>query len=157
MTKLTSEQKSLDCQLVEMTAEDIEQVALIERSCFSNPWPEESFRHDISNSFAYTLVAKEGRVVLGYLVAYLIAEELQIANIAVRPQYRRRGIGRSLLAKALSEGRRIGCRYAILEVRPSNVAATQLYGKFGFRRVGRRPKYYAAPSEDSLIMGRNLT
>lgn len=157
MTKLTSEQKSLDCQLVEMTAEDIEQVALIERSCFSNPWPKESFRHDISNSFAYTLVAREGRVVLGYLVAYLIAEELQIANIAVRPQYRRRGIGRSLLAKALSEGRRIGCRYAILDVRPSNIAGMQLYDKFGFRKVGRRPKYYATPSEDGLIMGKNLT
>lgn len=154
---MTSEQKSLDYQLVEMSGEDIQQVASIEKSCFSNPWPEESFRQDISNSFAYTLVAREGRVVLGYLVAYLIAGELQIANIAVSPRYRRGGIGSSLLTKALSEGRRVGCRYAVLDVRPSNLAAVQLYDKFGFRKVGRRPRYYTAPSEDGLVMGKNLT
>lgn len=154
---MTTQQKSLNYRLVEMTGEDLAQIALIERSCFSSPWPKESFRHDISNPFAYTLVAKEGRVVLGYLVAYLNAEELQIANIAVRPQDRRRGIGRSLLAKALSEGRRSGYRYALLDVRASNIAATQLYAEFGFCQIGRRPRYYTAPSEDGLIMRKNLT
>lgn len=157
MTKLTSEEKSLNYELSEMTTGDLDQVAQIEISCFSNPWPRESFRHDLSDRRAYTLVAKEGEKVLAYLVGYIIEEELQIVNIAVRTEHRRRGIGERLLVEALSHGRKVGCRYAVLDVRPSNSAAVQLYNKFGFSLVGHRPWYYADPSENALIMTKDLS
>ena len=136
---------------------DLDEVAQIETSCFSNPWPRASFRHDLSDRRAYTLVAKEGKRVLAYLVAYIIEDELQIANIAVRTEHRRQGIGESLLVEALSHGRKIGCRYAVLDVRPSNSAAVQLYNKFGFSLVGHRPWYYTDPSENALIMTKDLS
>ena len=94
--------------------------------------------------------------IAGYIVARLAANELHINNVAVRVEYRRRGIGSALLTRILEEGQRLAAAAAFLEVRAGNSLAQALYKKCGFRGVGRRPNYYSAPMEDALIMSAQL-
>ena len=77
---------------------------------------------------------------------------MHILNLAVHPGHRRRSIARRLLAEALAQARTLGAELAWLEVRPSNLAALALYESFGFRQVGRRPRYYDDTHEDALLL-----
>jgi ribosomal-protein-alanine N-acetyltransferase len=77
---------------------------------------------------------------------------VQVQNLAVHPAFRRRGVGRFLLAEGLREAHRRGARLATLEVRPSNLAARRLYASLGFVETGRRPGYYQAEGEDALLL-----
>lgn len=88
----------------------------------------------------------------GYIVARMGADELHINNVAVRENYRGRGIGRSLLEMILTEGIKGGVLRAFLELRAGNDAALALYEKCGFRVTARRQKYYSEPVEDALVM-----
>lgn len=88
----------------------------------------------------------------GYIVARMGADELHINNVAVRENYRGRGIGRSLLEMILTEGIKGGVSRAFLELRAGNDAALALYEKCGFRVTARRQKYYSEPVEDALVM-----
>ncbi|MCM3903409.1 MAG: ribosomal protein S18-alanine N-acetyltransferase, partial [Pyrinomonadaceae bacterium] len=94
--------------------------------------------------------------IAGYIVARLAANELHINNVAVRIEYRRRGIGSALLTHILEEGQVMAATAAFLEVRAGNSLAQALYEKCGFRGVGRRRNYYSAPMEDALIMSAQL-
>ncbi|MCM3873328.1 MAG: ribosomal protein S18-alanine N-acetyltransferase [Pyrinomonadaceae bacterium] len=94
--------------------------------------------------------------IAGYIVARLAANELHINNVAVRVEYRRRGIGSALLTRILEQGRRLDATEAFLEVRAGNSLAQALYEKCGFTSVGRRSNYYSAPLEDALIMTAQL-
>lgn len=97
-------------------------------------------------------VAAENEEIFGFLVARRVASDIEILNFAVRPDARRRGIGGILLQAALAWGAELHAEKALLEVRASNSAALQFYEKRGFEAVGRRPKYYAAPIEDALLL-----
>src|SRR5690606_23674322 len=92
------------------------------------------------------------KVIAGVIVLWMILDEAHIATIAVHPDYRRRGIGKQLIATALAEGIRQGAASATLEVRAGNEAAQNLYRLFRFEVVGRRPRYYRDNNEDALIM-----
>ncbi len=99
----------------------------------------------------------EHRIIAGYIVARETAGELHINNVAVRDQYRRRGIGRALLAKIIDEASRLSVTTAFLEVRSGNIAAQSLYEKCGFRAIARRANYYSEPPEDAVVMSLNMT
>ena len=99
----------------------------------------------------------EHRRIAGYIVARETAGELHINNVAVRDQYRRRGIGRALLSKIIEEATRLGVTAALLEVRSGNIPAQALYENCGFTAIGRRVNYYSDPSEDAVVMSLNLT
>jgi ribosomal-protein-alanine N-acetyltransferase len=94
----------------------------------------------------------EDKDIVGMIVSWVILDELHIATLAVRPDYRRQGIGEGILTKALQDGREAGTRHALLEVRAGNDAAQNLYRKFGFKAVGKRPKYYKDNGEDAILM-----
>ena len=96
--------------------------------------------------------AIEAAPILGYIVARETAGELHINNFAVRPGYRRRGIGAALLDRVLQEARRRHANAAFLEVRSANHAAQALYQKSGFRAIARRANYYSDPREDAVVM-----
>jgi ribosomal-protein-alanine N-acetyltransferase len=81
-----------------------------------------------------------------------VADECHLLDLAVHPDYRRRGIARALLDNVIQELRIEGCRFFYLEVRSSNYAARKLYEKFGFNMVGIRKGYYVNPAEDAVIM-----
>ena len=90
--------------------------------------------------------------IAGYIVARETAGELHINNVAVRPEYRRRGIGAALLGRVLQEACRRKAKAALLEVRSANLAAQKLYEKHGFKAIARRSDYYSEPREDAVVM-----
>lgn len=114
------------------------------------------------NPFGHLYVARttdalcsDGRPI-GYVSFWVVFEEFRLMTLAVDPPWRRRGVGRALLRGALDLGRKEGATRALLEVRASNTAALRLYEREGFRRVAVRPRYYANPVEDAVLMEREL-
>ena len=94
----------------------------------------------------------EHQRIAGYIVARESAGELHINNVAVRDQYRRRGIGNALLGRIVETAKRLGVKVAFLEVRAGNHAAQSLYEKNGFKPIARRADYYTDPREDAVVM-----
>jgi len=138
-----------------MREEDLDAVLAIERDCFPSPWTRENFLYEIRlNRAAANWVLVEGDLVVGYACVWFLGPELQINNLAVSRDKRRRGLGRRLLLALLARARELGCRKALLEVRPSNRAARALYREHGFVEVGRRKNYYAAEGEDAILLER---
>ncbi len=136
-----------------MTLEDIPAVHEIDLLSFSLPWPERSFRFELSdNPAARGWVAEvEGRIA-AMLLLWFIVDEAHIATIATHPDFRRQGIGEQILVHALREAFTEGARRAFLEVRASNLAAQSMYKKYGFIVDGLRPKYYRDNNEDAILM-----
>ena len=136
-----------------MTLDDLEQVLEIDRASFNQPWPERSFRFELENNPASRAwVAEENGKVAGMIVAWLMVDEVHIATIATHPLFRRQGVASRLLRYALDHMRREGADSSFLEVRESNLAAQELYRRFGFEATGRRPRYYKDNSEDAILM-----
>lgn len=142
-------QKSIEIR--EMRESDLNEVMKIEKASFKRPWFRFFFESDLLRTNAYLWVAKEGNKLLGYLVAYHTSDELHIANIAVEEKERRRGIGSLFMKKIIDLARDLRALRIFLEVRPSNLAAINLYKKFGFEVVDRRKHYYQ-DGEDALLM-----
>lgn len=136
-------------------AGDIEQVAAIERTSFSDPWSPRTFGGLLEAERVWFVVAEraDGRLA-GYIVMWFLVDEAEIANLAVAPDDRGRRVGALLLDAALAaaEARGIGTFY--LEVRDSNRTARALYGSRGFEEIARRRRYYRSPVEDALVMRR---
>jgi [ribosomal protein S18]-alanine N-acetyltransferase len=102
-------------------------------------------------------VGEENGEVVGFLVARRIASDIEILNLAVRPPARRRGVGTAILRHGLEWGRSFQAEKALLEVRASNLAALNFYGRHQFEVTARRPRYYMAPIEDALLLTSFLT
>jgi ribosomal-protein-alanine N-acetyltransferase len=134
------------------------EVASIERACFSDPWSEASFRQAIDNAGVFFRVATEGAGgrVVGYVVAWFAGGEGEIANVAVAPSVRGRGIGGLLLDAAIAAASQNGAEALYLDVRESNARARALYDSRGFVEVGRRRRYYRRPSEDAIVLRRGI-
>ncbi len=139
--------------VTEMTAEDIPAVHAIESASFPTPWPPYAFREELeSNRMARYIVVRAGARVIAYAGIWLMVDEAHMTTFAVLPTYRRRGIGGLLLSELMAMCADLGAAVCTLEVRLSNAAARKLYGEFGFRPVGVRPRYYSDNGEDALIM-----
>ncbi|MCZ6530192.1 MAG: ribosomal protein S18-alanine N-acetyltransferase [Chloroflexi bacterium] len=138
----------------EMTLEDIPTVLEIDRVSFSNPWPERSYRYELTeNRAAQLFVAKmDDGGVIAYLGYWLIGDEAHISTFAVHPEFRMQGIGEDMLKSALAAAAEKGARVATLEVRESNDLAIRLYEKLGFEVVGSRDSYYRDNNEDAILM-----
>jgi ribosomal-protein-alanine N-acetyltransferase len=147
--------------------EDLAAMLRIERASFSDPWTEDSMATALSLDRMLVLVAEpeggEGRArgdgaggLAGYVVALVVGPEAEIADLAVAPDARRRGIGRALLERVSAELIERGVRALFLEVRESNRAARTLYEANGFHSVGRRRGYYRQPVEDALVLKREI-
>jgi [ribosomal protein S18]-alanine N-acetyltransferase len=143
-------------RITELLSGDIPDVVAIEQDSNPEPWTQESFFEELLRPHSHLLVARVpkglGETVAGYLCFWLVADEVQILNIAVHRAYRRRGIGRSLLVYCLTLGSRKNARKAVLEVRSSNSAAQQLYHNLGFQAVGKRRDYYGGLGEHATLM-----
>lgn len=135
--------------------EDLPAVLEIERASHVDPWRESFFVEELERPQALMLVARHGTDrprIVGYICVWLVADEVQIFNLAVDPALRRRGIGRRLLLAALQQACQRNARVALLEVRRSNHAAQQLYHSLGFRPCGVRPNYYEGFREPAVLM-----
>ena len=151
-------EKKMTVRIVPMTSAHLDEIAELERICFSVPWSRNMLAEELDNACSAFLAAldENGRVV-GYAGLLVVADEGYITNVAVHPDYRRRGIAGQLLD--VFENFAVGNRLAFLtlEVRESNYGAIALYGSRGYRGVGRRRNYYEHPREDAIIMTRELS
>jgi ribosomal-protein-alanine N-acetyltransferase len=136
-----------------MRRSDLDDVVELERRTFPTPWPRTLFERDLPNDgINQAFVARDGDGLVGYLISWLVVDELHIGNIAVTPGRRRSGTGTALLTHVLDLAREREVRRVTLEVRVSNAAAIALYRKFGFNEVAIRKGYYADDGEDALVM-----
>ncbi len=136
-----------------MTIDDLAQVVAIDQVSFSLPWPERSFRFEITdNPASRTWVAEINGRIVGMLVVWLLVDEAHVATIATHPEFRRQGIASRLLIHALQMMQGEGAATSVLEVRESNLAAQEMYRKFGYEESGRRPHYYKDNGEDAILM-----
>jgi ribosomal-protein-alanine N-acetyltransferase len=135
---------------------DINGIWAIEKVSFPTPWSRFSFLAELGHSLSQTLVAgppePQPWQVWGYLIYWVVADEMHILNLAVHPRQRRRGLARRLLVTGMTQARERGAQVAWLEVRPSNAPALSLYHSLGFQEVGRRPRYYDDTQEDALLL-----
>ena len=139
-----------------MKLEDVPAVHEIDTLSFSLPWPERSFRYEITeNPASRAWVAEVDGCISAMLVLWFVIDEAHIATIATHPQLRHQGIGEKLLIAALIAVREEGAQRAFLEVRAGNIAAQTLYKKYGFVEDGRRPRYYKDNYEDAILMSLN--
>ena len=144
-------------KILNMQRQHVPQVAALEKICFSDPWSEQSIASELQNPLSLWLVCEDEGTVCGYVGSQTVLGETDMMNIAVAPEYRRRGIGEMLITQLLKKISRQGSSSLSLEVRCSNLAAISLYEKLGFQQVGRRPGYYTHPKEDALILRKEWT
>ena len=140
---------------------DLEAVLAIERVSFPSPWSKAAFLQEIENplSRCWVLESRDQFLperVLGYLCVWVVLDEMHIMNLATHPYHRRGGIALKLLDHAFEKANEIGVDGIALEVRPSNVAARNLYRSLGFRAAGRRPGYYRDTGEDAIVMVKRM-
>lgn len=140
-----------------LSKEHIPQLTEIEEYCFADPWSSNAFEYELTNPLSVWLVAMDGELVVGYIGSQTVLDESDIMNVAIRPEYRRNGIGHSLIMELISFLKEKGVCSLSLEVRKSNEPAIRLYTKLGFTQVGLRPNYYRHPKEDAIIMRKELT
>ncbi|HHS14433.1 MAG TPA: ribosomal-protein-alanine N-acetyltransferase [bacterium] len=133
-----------------MTEDDIDAVWSIEQSSFPFPWSRESFQRELDQSHTIALVAVDQGGVAGFIIAWMIIDEMHIGNIAVHPRMRRKKIASGLLSQLISGHPDIV--WFGLEVRKSNTPAIALYQKYGFTVKGVRKQYYEKEREDAIIM-----
>ena len=139
-----------------MVFADAVSLAAMERICFSDPWSESAFEHEMTNPLSTWLVAEEAGAVIGYVGAQTVLDEADIMNIAVLEAFRRQGIAESLICALIDVLRDKQVARLFLEVRVSNDPALSLYRKLGFEEVGRRKNYYRHPREDAYILRKEL-
>jgi ribosomal-protein-alanine N-acetyltransferase len=135
-----------------MQHSDVPRVLEIERLLFSTPWSEDSFLNEIYKKYAISKVAVIDGNIIGYICANFILHEAHILNLAVLPDFQRRGVATVLMNESLKELKEKGCVFMYLEVRASNAGARQFYELFGFKVMDVRKKYYINPNEDALLM-----
>ncbi len=139
----------------EMTVEDVEAVAKLEKECFSDAWTEPVWKEELENPRSFTFVEEENGEIKGYLNLWVVLDEGQINRFAVDASARKQGIGSRLLKRADELAQEKGLYSLTLEARLSNETAQKVYKKAGFLEMGIRPGFYAKPEEDALIMTRS--
>lgn len=143
-----------------MRPEDLEQVMVIERSSFDSPWTKNNFFDEFKNSDLSTqMVMETDNRIVAFAIIWIIMDECHLANIAVHPEFRRRGIAETMLNKVIEIAKDKRCKKVMLEVRQSNTPALQLYTKYHFEKVGIRKNYYHdgfMRQEDAVLMDLNL-
>lgn len=138
--------------LRDMAEKDLDTVLQIENEVFPDPWPRSAFADQLSGDGWGALVAESDGEIIGYGCYFMVDIEAHLTNIAVRPDYRRKSVAKTLLNTILERATDAGCQYLILEVRKSNAVARTFYEKRGFRILYRRPNYYRRPVEDAVVM-----
>jgi ribosomal-protein-alanine N-acetyltransferase len=135
-----------------MTTGDLDAVMAIERSSFAYPWSPRFFLQELQVPCARSILGEFNEKIVGYILFWLLPDEIDVHNLAVHREFRRRGIGRLLLQQVVMEARCRSSNRITLEVRQSNVAAQKLYESLGFTTTAVRRGYYSDNGEDALAM-----
>jgi len=135
---------------------DLESIYFIERQCFPTPWSGALFLYELKKPYARLWVLEHKEKIIGYICFWIVAGELHLANIAVDPAWRRRGLATFMLQTMFRYARKKGAKRVLLEVRQKNLAAQTLYKRLGFQVDGRRKQYYSDTKEDAILMSLDL-
>ena len=136
-----------------MQESDLPAILTIERESFPNPWSEQSFLCELRSktNFSKFFVAEcSGGSIAGYAGVWFFYGEGHVANIAIKKDFRAKGIGKSLLNYIIAFAREKGAQKMFLEVAAKNLTARRLYKSFGFKEDGIRRNYY--PGDDAMLM-----
>ncbi len=142
----------MNLEIKKMTSAHIEEIAELEKECFSSPWSEDGLKSELDNNFARFFVALCDGKIVGYIGSHNVLGEVYITNVAVFPEFRRNGVGSALVEYLLDQMKSENAEFVTLEVRKSNLNAVSLYEKCGFEKVGERKKFYGKPTEDAILM-----
>ena len=137
-----------------MVAADLGEVLALEQSVYPHPWSRGNFADSLAAGY-HAWVLRERGELAGYFLLMAAVDEAHLLNVAVAESRQRQGLGRYLLAKVAACARGLGAESILLEVRPSNLRALQVYQRYGFAEIGRRKAYYPAHNgqrEDAIVM-----
>lgn len=138
-----------------MAQSDLEDVLELEHNVYAHPWSRGNFTDSLSSGYQAWILRDQSLALLGYFVVMLVVDEAHLLNVAVSAERQGQGLGYLLLNQAVACARGLGMESVLLEVRPSNVRALDIYKRYGFETIGRRKDYYPAPDstrEDAIVM-----
>jgi ribosomal-protein-alanine N-acetyltransferase len=138
-----------------MVAADVDEVCALEQSVFPHPWSRANFDDSLACGYDAWVVRDSDSGLVGYFLLMSAVDEAHLLDVAVAAARQGEGLGRCLLDRAAGRARRMGMESVLLEVRPTNERALQVYKKYGFAEIGRRRAYYPAHDgqrEDAIVM-----
>lgn len=136
-----------------VTEADLPALFVLASQCFpQDAWSLERLREDTQGPHAVGLVVEANQTLLGFVLARLVLDELELHQVAVHPSVRRLGYAQALLQALRARTLPDGMRVIFLEVRASNEPARRFYEKHGFQHMGVRRAYYSQPTEDAILM-----
>lgn len=140
-----------------MQPEDVDALLAIEQEAYSFPWTRANFTDSLAAGYS-AWCCRLDDALIGHAVMMLVVDEAHLLNVTVAPEWQRRGYGMLFMCHLFATARAHGARRMFLEVRPSNESGRRLYGKLGFREIGRRRGYYPAGTarEDAVVMAVDL-
>ena len=141
--------------ITEMQEKHLPALAELEKQCFHAPWSEKMLREELGGGIF--LVAEQDGEVQGYVGCQTVLDEGYITNVAVSPDFRRRGAARRLIAELIARAKEKGLAFVTLEVRESNAPAISMYAWAGFAPFGKRKNFYSNPTENAVLMTISLT
>ena len=139
-----------------MMEKDVDEVLAIEQDVFPSPWTRRVFLEKLDDDDSHFIVAREKEKLIGYGGFFMVGKAARLENLAVHPDFRRRGVATKLLKELFTMVKANGGDEMTLEVRPGNQEAQNLYKKFGFTILGRRPEFYGDNREDALVMSKKI-
>ena len=146
----------MDKRVLQLGASDLDELVELERQCFAYHWTREQFLLGLERGVFRLLGLRSDGRLSAYMAFSLIADEMEILNLAVHPDFRRQGLGTRLLERAFEICRKSGIATSFLDVKESNDAAIELYRKFGYVEIGVRKRYYPDTGEDALLFRRDF-
>ncbi|MBG0789985.1 MAG: ribosomal protein S18-alanine N-acetyltransferase [Desulfovibrionaceae bacterium] len=138
-------------EVARLGAEDVRDLMVLEKLCFSYHWTQEQFLLGLERNAYRVLGIRRAGVLVAYLAFSIIKDEMEVLNLAVHPDFRRRGLGEKLLRECFRVCIEENVGKSFLDVKISNEPALGLYRKFGYKQIGIRKKYYPDTREDALL------
>lgn len=142
-----------------MLPADLDDVVALEYSVYPHPWTRTNFADSLKNGYHAWVLRDASGTLLGYFLVMAVVDEAHLLNVAVAAPWQGKGLGHFLLNQAVACARGLGMESMLLEVRPTNVRALDIYRRYGFAEIGRRKGYYPAASgarEDAIVMRMSL-
>ncbi len=146
-------------QYMPMEKADIDDVVALENSVYPHPWTAGNFKDSLDSGYQAWLLRDDSHALVGYFLLMPAVHEAHLLNVAVAANRQGEGIGHYLIDKVAAVARGLMMESLLLEVRPTNTRALQVYEKYGFVQIGRRKAYYPAHNnerEDAIVMRFNL-
>jgi ribosomal-protein-alanine N-acetyltransferase len=138
-----------------MQEADIDEVLAVEQDVYPHPWSHQNFADSLKADYQAWVLRDQSHELLGYFLIMAIVDEAHLLNVAVARKQQGKGLGRFLLNQSVACARGLGMESMLLEVRPSNMRALEIYRRYGFNEIGRRKGYYPAANqqrEDAIVM-----